>query len=68
MNQNYSIVESPICCRVFFSMMYAKNPLKIVDDKQSQKYKWVLNIVDLHQVIETKPAKPRIYATIIFTQ
>ena len=48
--------------------MYEKNPLKIVDDKQSQRYKWLLNIVDLQQLIEIKPAKVWIYATIIVKQ
>ena len=48
--------------------MYKRNPLKIEDDKKYQQYKWLLNIVDLHQLIETKPAKVRIYATIIVKQ
>ena len=45
--------------------MYEKNPRNTVDDKQSQQYKWLLNIVDLQQLIETKPAKALIYAMII---
>ena len=49
-------------------MMYEKNPFKIVDDKQSQQYKWLLNIVDLQQMIETEAAKALIYATIIIKQ
>ena len=48
--------------------MYEKDPLKIVDDKQSQQYKWLLNIVDLQKLIETKPAKILICATIIVKQ
>jgi len=48
--------------------MYEKNPFKIVDKKQTQQYKWLLNIVDLQQLIETKPAKILIYATIIVKQ
>ncbi len=52
-----------MCWSVFFLKMYEKNPLMIVDDKQSQQYKWLLNIVDLQQMIETKPAKILIYAT-----
>lgn len=56
------------CCTVFFSKTYEKNPLKIVDRKQYQQYKWLLNIVDLQQLIETKPAKVWIYATIIVKQ
>lgn len=48
--------------------MYEKNPLKIVDEKQYQQYKWLLNIVNLQQLIETKPAKVLIYATVIFEQ
>ena len=48
--------------------MYEKNPLKIVDDKQSQQYKWLLNIVDLQLLIETKPTKIMIYATTIVKQ
>lgn len=39
-----------------------------MDDKQSQQYKWLLNIVDLQQMLETKPAKVSIYATIIVKQ
>ena len=42
------------CCSVFFSKMYEKNPFKIVDDKQYQQYKWLLNIVDLQRLIEKK--------------
>lgn len=56
------------CCSVFFSKLYEKNPLNIVDDKQSQQYKWFLNIVDLQQLIESKPAKVLIYAIIIVKQ
>jgi len=40
----------------------------IVDDKQSRQYKWLLNIVDLQQLIETKPSKVWIYAKIIVKQ
>lgn len=58
-------IVSWLCCSIFFSKMYENNPLKIADDKQSQQYKWLLNIVDLQQLIETKPAKILIYATII---
>jgi len=50
------------------SKTYEKNPLKIVDDKQYQQYEWMLNIVDLQQLIETKPAKILIYAIIIVKQ
>ena len=39
-----------------------------MDDKQSQQYKWVLNIMDLQQLIETKTTKVWIYATIIAKQ
>lgn len=39
-----------------------------VDDKQSQQNKWLLNIVDLKQMIKTKPTKVLIYATIIVKQ
>ena len=53
------------CCSVNFSMMYEKNPLKIVDEKQYQQYKWLLNIVDMQQLIETNPFKVQIYAIII---
>ena len=45
--------------------MYEKNPLKVMDEKQYQQYKWLLNIVDLQQFIETKSAKVCIYTTII---
>ena len=48
--------------------MYEKKSPKTKDDKQSQQYKWILNIVDLQQMIETKPAKALIYATIIVKQ
>ena len=48
--------------------MYEKNPLKIVDDKQYQQYKLLLNIVDMQQLIETKVAKILICATIIVKQ
>ena len=37
---------------VFFSKMYENNPFKIVDDKQSQQYKWLLNIVYMEKLIE----------------
>ena len=47
--------------------MYEKETLT-VDDKQSQQYKWLRNIVDLQQLIETKPTKVLIYATIIVKQ
>jgi len=53
---------------VFFSKMYENNPFKIVDDKQSQQYKWLLNIVYMEKLIEKKLAKVRIYATIILKQ
>lgn len=49
-------------------MMYEKNPLKILDEKRSQQYKWLLNIVDLQVLIETKPSKILIYAAIIVKQ
>ena len=39
-----------------------------MDDKQYQQYKWLLNIVDLQQMIETKPTKVLIYATVIVKQ
>ena len=39
-----------------------------MDDKQSQQYKWLLNIVDLQELIATKPTKVLIYATIIVKQ
>lgn len=39
-----------------------------MDDKQFEQYKWLLNIVDLQQLIETKPTKILIYATIIVKQ
>ena len=39
-----------------------------MDDKQSQQYKWLLNIVDLQEMIETKPAKILIYIEIIVKQ
>ena len=39
-----------------------------MDDKQYQQYEWMLNIVDLQQLIETKPAKILIYAIIIVKQ
>jgi len=48
--------------------MYEKNPLKIVDEKQSQQYKWLLNIVDLQQLIEkiiVKQQKKRVITPII---
>lgn len=48
--------------------MYEKKTIKVVDEKQSQQYKWLLKIVDLQQLIETKPAKALIYATIIVKQ
>jgi len=57
-----------VCCSVFFSNIYENNPLKVVDEKQYQQYEWLLNIVDLQQLIETKPAKIMIYATIIVKQ
>ena len=64
-NQKNPQQSRQFCCSVFFSKMYENNPLKIVDDKQSKQYKWLLKIVDLQQLIETKPAKLWIYATII---
>ena len=45
--------------------MYVKETLKTMDDKHSQQYKWLLNFVDLQQMIETKLSKALIYATII---
>ena len=48
--------------------MYKKETLNTVDDKQSQQYKWLLNIVDLQRIIITKPAKVLIYAIIIVKQ
>jgi len=48
--------------------MYKKNPLKIVDEKKSQQSKFLLNIVDLQKLIEKKPTKILIYATIIVKQ
>ena len=48
--------------------MYEKNPLKTADEKHAEQYKWLLNIVDLQQMIETKPITALIYATKIVKQ
>ena len=62
------ILVGIVCCSVLFSKMYKKNPLKIVDEKKSQQSKFLLNIVDLQKLIEKKPTKILIYATIIVKQ
>ena len=39
-----------------------------MDDKQSEQYKWLLNIVDLQEMIEAKPSKVLTFDTIIVKQ